>query len=60
MEQFFFSNYNMAEKFKMTPNTTIFALGPQILHFSADFQNKTCFGSTILYAMKLVKMLRSF
>jgi hypothetical protein len=40
----FFSNYKMAEAYKMAPTTTIFAFGPQLLYISIDFQNKTCFG----------------
>jgi hypothetical protein len=33
----------------MAPTTTIFAVGPQLLYFSTDLENKTCFGSTIIY-----------
>jgi hypothetical protein len=33
--------------------TTVFAFGPQLLKFSTDFQNKTCFGNTIILAIPI-------
>jgi hypothetical protein len=41
----------MAELFEMAPTSTIFAFGPQLLYFPTDFQNKTCFGSTIFLSI---------